>query len=789
MLLNTYKGVIESLIPVYDRDDFTDTFDMMTQGEDGPTRLQIKMELHRLMAPCHQIVDLRGRVNGDCRPYELHGLRHWLDDVALNTYHQGIKAFSGQFRVGLYEALTNTHNNFRVMHQQEKQQQQALQQADDTPMLSRDTQHDVPLLRFGHYLTRHENRLHISTPVNLELPDGHVVNAITADLSFSGAKFKVPSAFAYHLGMIVHARFPNMADVLNTPHLMQGLAYRVLAIDESHEHDSYKWLRLKIVGDSSVIKSAIEDYLDRTQNRARQDHEDKVIQVRTRGYEHCYLKHSSAMPLFFSGTTLKYSLLTPHNRHVWDDWHDERNQPVINQLLSEARLTSLGKAGLKQSSTLLYSFSHCHNGNTYFYSAALPEMNREQRQLFWHVGAQRASWRVYRLTLQPISQDNLDALKDIAPEMIGPLSALTHVGLLQDLSNCEAQHDYRLIFKPKMPASALHPFRHLRDPVASAKAVYFDPKPQRCEDRFLFQTPVHIHTEDGVNLPGKSVDFSSRGLNIALSSPLSLKRHDTITISFPRLQQMDKRAPLEQIPYRVVRISPDYRQIQLITGKGARAEKCEQFLRKLIQHNENKLTRSGESLPRGELLLAMHQMLLGRLNSVPYFAEKNAHKVTIKAIGCNFPVPPLVKLFHQIGEQEGYSLEPIFRDRHKRMLTAPLRPAEIQQPYVHEVYVWVEREGDTVQHVEGRLYDDFADTNARIQFIKQARYHGEFIALRITAVPVLSPMTTLIRRELGELARLTLHRARALEEELSTLMGCGELHDITDEVLIRLEIT
>ncbi|GAL06071.1 hypothetical protein JCM19237_1711 [Photobacterium aphoticum] len=507
------------------------------------------------MAPCHQIVDLRGRVNGDCRPYELNGLRHWLDDVALNTYHQWIAAYGGQFRVGLYEALMNTHNNFRVMHQQQKQQQQAQHQAEEIPTLLRDTQYDAPLLRFGHYLTRHEDRLHISTPVNLELPDGHMVNAITADLSFSGAKFKVPSAFTYQLGMLITARFPKMAEVLHNPQLMDGLAYRVLAIDESGEHDSYKWLRLKIVGDNQIIKAAIEEYLERTQNKARQDHEDKVIQARTRGYEHCYLKHSSAMPLFFTGTTLKYSLLTPHNRHLWDDWHDERNQPVINHLLSAARLASLGKAGLKQSSTLLYSFNHQHNGKTYFYSAALPEMNREQRQLFWHIGAQRDSWRVYRLTLQPISAENLEVLKDIAPEMIGPLSALTHVGLLQDLSNADAQHDYRLIFKPQLPASALQAFRHPRDPVATAKAVYFDPKPQRCEDRFLFQTPVQVSTAQGISIMGKSVDFSSRGLNIALSSPLALKRDDVLSISFPRLQQMDKRAPLENVPYRVIRIS------------------------------------------------------------------------------------------------------------------------------------------------------------------------------------------------------------------------------------------
>lgn len=49
-------------------------------------------------------------------------------------------------------------------------------------------------------------------------------------------------------------------------------------------------------------------------------------------------------------------------------------------------------------------------------------------------------------------------------------------------------------------------------------------------------------------------------------------------------------------------------------------------------------------------------------------------------------------------------------------------------------------------------------------------------------------MTALIGEELGQLARLTMHRARALEVEFTSLIGSGEMFDITDEVLVRLEI-
>ncbi|NVP01377.1 hypothetical protein HWA77_14280 [Photobacterium damselae subsp. damselae] len=61
--------------------------------------------------------------------------------------------------------------------------------------------------------------------------------------------------------------------------------------------------------------------------------------------------------------------------------------------------------------------------------------------------------------------------------------------------------------------------------------------------------------------------------------------------------------------------------------------------------------------------------------------------------------------------------------------------------------------------------------------------------LRITAAPIFDSMTLLTQQKLSELARLTLHRARGLENEFSALVGCGEIFDITDEVLVRLAIS
>ena len=415
-------------------------------------------------------------------------------------------------------------------------------------------------------------------------------------------------------------------------------------------------------------------------------------------------------------------------------------------------------------------------------------MSIEERHLFWHVGATRKSWQVTRLTVHPISEEDLKRLQDIAPEMFDQLSKLTHIGILQDITNEQAQQDYRLPVKPKLPGKALQAFRHVRNPVSTAKAIYFDPKPQRSESRFKFQTPIELHHPDFPAVTGITLDFSIRGLNLDLSQPLPIKRGDEVTIKFVDLLKLDKNAPLSHVPYKVVRVSPDFSNIQLTTGSGDCALKGEQFLRRLIQHNESKFKLLEEILPTGELLLAMHQMLLTRLNCIPYFTEKLDHKIKVKAIGCNFPIPALPKLFNQVAGGQDYSLEPIFKNRLKRMLAETMRPVEIRKPYVHELYLWIEKKGNTITRLDSKLTEEFGTIDERINFIKGAKAKGVFMALRVTAVPVLNPMTALTGIELGELARMALHRARALEVEFNSLIGCGEIYDITDEVLVRLEI-
>ncbi|MCD9522115.1 PilZ domain-containing protein [Photobacterium carnosum] len=781
MHLDDYKPLIEQLLPIYNQPDFEAVFQLLTQHESGPIRLQIKMEINRLMTPCNRIIDLRGRVKGQCRQYTFKGLNHWLDDVAINIYHHRKAIFADQYCYGLYEELINTHNNFRILHQQQK-----ISPSNTTPTDTQYSLFQAQLIRFGYYLNREEKRLSIATQIALTLANEQQILATTVDLSLSGARCKVPTAFDYQLGQTITASFPQLAQQYQDARLNQSHYYRILAIDDIQENDSIKWLRLLALTDNTALQAIIKH--DQHQSLSLKNHDDKIIQLRTQGYEHCYLKHTITMPLFFAGENLKYSLLTDHNQHQWQYWHDERNQPVINHLLSATRIKNLELSGISHTSTLIYSFFHEHQGQRYFYSAALPEMTRQQRLLFWQIGAKRDSWRVMRLTIYPLTQNDTQTLAQLTPEMMPYCQDLSHIGTLQDLTHAEVQPDYLCGMPSTLSAQELNQFRHPRNPISQAEAIHFDPKPLRSESRFNYKTSIVLQ-QNQHRISGYLIDFSSRGLNIHLDQPLRCKQGDIVLIEFTQLARSTKNDILKKMPYQIIRTSPNGKNIQLITIENEDGLLGGQFLRTLIEFNLEKLALCKEPQPSPAMLLTMHQMLLTRLHSLPYFAEKVDHKIKIKAVGSNFPLSPLANILHQLSDNDRLDLDIIFKQRVKEMLANPMRPRDKpQSPFIHELYLAVEYHDNQIHKIETKLRGDFEDLATQRVYIQQARQQGELFALRITALPLLNPLTILISQKLSKLARLSLHRARALEIEFTSLMGCGEIFDITDEVLIRLEI-
>ncbi len=773
-------SLAERLIPVYHSADFEKLLDQLIEGQPPSAKLLVKIELNRVMSPCTKGIDLRGRVQGDCREYELEGRKHWLDDVAFNTYHKSVKKFGG-YTEGVWESLNNTRNNFRVMKQRGQW----------TPGNDiRKGDFAVEPIKLGYDLKRLENRLKLATQVKIHLPShDHLVHGLSVDLSSSGAKFKVPAAFNYKLGDTIWVQFSEISKSSEVEGINKPIEYRILGVDDSYDNDAIKFLRTLKLSKTNIIEQVIEESLKNNAQKLRHDNQDKIIRARTRAYEHCYLKHTCNLPLFFSGNQLKLALLTENNHPIWQYWHDERNQQSLGSLFNQSRMEMLTKPGIRGGNNVLYAFKHEYQEKSFFFSMMMPEATSEQRKLFWHIGARKNSWKAFRLSVFELSEQERKELAKHSTELANQSDALTHCGVLQEVSDFSCAKDYLLVEKPQRPASELNAFRHPRKVMGSPAGIYIDARSRRKEQRYSFKTPVNIKQNDILLSKGATLDLSKRGLSLFVETSVNLKTGDMVNIDYPELKLYDKTLPLDSVPYQVIRISPEGKHLQLMIDENARTIKNIAFFNSIIENNQDKLKPKEEFLPSADLLEGLHNILLDKIVSAPVFVERSGTNLKPRAIGVNYPLPPHLALLAKLGQEGQISLEPIFKGHTNTLLASPMKHIDGAEPQFNEVYISAIKFGSRIQALETHLLSDFANTKERILFIRKAQLMGEIYVLRICGAPIFDPLTTLLRKDLDELSQISMHQAKSLEKEMSALTGYSEIIDITEEVLIRLELT
>ena len=772
-------SIAERLIPTYHTGEFEHLLSQLTDGEPPSLKILVKMELKRLMSPCYRSIDLRGRVKGECREYELDGISHWLDDVAFNIYHKNVRKFSG-YTEGVFDSLSNTRNSFKVMNQRGKPQGHDL--------ANTSINFNAEPIVLGYDLKRKENRLKLSTQIEIHLVNDQLVHGVTVDISTSGGKLKVPAAFNYKLGAVISIFFTEIARNCKIIDIDKAIQYRIVGIDESYENDSVRFLRVIKLDDSNVIDEIITQFLHTNSQKARHDNQDKFIRARSRGYEHNYLKHTCNLPVFFSGNELKLVLMTENNQPIWQYWNDERNQLTLSNLFSLERMEQLTKPGVRGSNNVIYSFKHQQGEKERFFSMMMPEATRELRQLFWHVGAKKESWKVFRLSVFELSEYEREHLFNLPQESLDLTKDLTHFGVLQEISDKSSGKDYLFTEKPRLAASSLNRFCHKRNFTATPISLYFDAQSRRKEPRYQFRSPL-IMSVNGQQASGVTLDISRRGLYIALSTPIELKAGEECEVNFSELQLYDPSLPLGRVPYKVIRISPGGKRVQLVMDDNRQNRKTMAFFGRLIEHNQSKLVAKPEMLPSQDLLESLHNVLLDKMVSTPLFIEKKGANLKPKVIGVNYPLSPHLMLFAKLGQNNKFSLESIYKGRTTTLLAAPMKRVEGAISQHQELYISALKFGTRIQALETRLASDFESTQERIEFIKKTQIMGDFYALRICATPVFDPITALLRKDLEDLSNISMHQARTLEKEICTIVGYSEYIDITEEVLIRLELT
>ncbi|CAH0525025.1 PilZ domain-containing protein [Vibrio hippocampi] len=768
-------SLVERLIPTYSSEDFDLVFNQIMAAESSSAKLLVKMELNRLMAPCQKRVDLRGRVTTTCFEYQLNGLTHWLDDRAFDNYHKLVNKY-GDYTEGVWEFLLNKQLLNQVAHHESSKE-----------LTDPKSPYAADPINLGYDLKRKENRLKLESQVSLEFDNGDIIAGVSVDLSNSGAKIKVPGTFDYDLGQVVKVRFEALASKSDIAELLQPIEYRILGVDGLHGVSPVKYLRTLRLTQTNAIERLLESLLDTDSKKVRHDNQDRITRARTRGFEHTYLKHACNLPLFFSGNELKVALLTENNYDLWNYWHDERHQQTLSALFSPERMEMLVKTGIKGCSNVLYTFTHAHKGMTLFYSMMMPEADREERQLFWHVGARRETWKAFRLSVFELSNaDSIDISTNYS-KLVDHPEKLTHFGILQEITDFTSASDYLFTEKPRLPATSLNRFRHPRQIGSQIRGLYFDAQSRRKEPRYEFSSPLMITTGEH-SLKGKTLDLSKRGLSIELESPIPVHTDADVVIDYLELKRYNPKLPLNQVPYKVVRLSENRKVVHLAMLESGQTVKTVAFFNSIIESNLDKLSVKLELLPTPELLESFHNVLLAKMVSTPIYIDRRGTSVKCRTVGVNYPLPGYLQFLEKLGHGEKFALEPIFKGRSNTLIADPIRRRPGAKASYQELYIGVLKLGERIQSVHTKLRGDFETTQGRIKFIKNALNMGELYILRISTSPVFDALTMLMKKDINELLSISMSHARNLENEMSAICGYCEVVDITEEVLVRLEI-
>ena len=91
----------------------------------------------------------------------------------------------------------------------------------------------------------------------------------------------------------------------------------------------------------------------------------------------------------------------------------------------------------------------------------------------------------------------------------------------------------------------------------------------------------------------------------------------------------------------------------------------------------------------------------------PPFRRKKRQKPAPENYRSKSPFKSYVEVLAQLGEEQKFSLGPIYKGRANSLLAQPMKPVSNPNPQFNELYITIAKFGNRIQNVESKLREDF----------------------------------------------------------------------------------
>ncbi|WP_114326648.1 PilZ domain-containing protein [Candidatus Colwellia aromaticivorans] len=797
-----YQDIIDSFRGKVNKAGFDTKFALSTNHLAKTETFILKMELKRLAAACTRSIDLRGLVDGVCKLFEYNGQSHFLDDVAIRVFEDNVAEY-GDYTFGVYDAVKNTENNFRVIYQNE-QAGNIRTSADSLKKMQEKLQYPASLYQFDDYDDRFEERMNFAIAIIVILENKQELKATSSDISMTGCKFRLTNERPLKIGQIVEIQFSGLEQEFQFS-TTDVFPFEVRNIHRDGNTQLIGCQRIQ-VSEKDILKQFLSGYIQGNKRRYKINLENTITALQARSFEQYLLPKLTELPVFIekneSGLVPRYALTTNNNQAIYQYWQDETGNSTLSLLLNEKRLERLQKT--TDNSLLVYSFIHQTQGKSFFYSMDTEQLLAESgfSSFFLTFAANQKTFSITELSCVKVDQNhahsaftlaNTHSLKEqyinLPPsdEVITSLALIPFISVVNDITHPSLVAHYQQISSGKISSANLKKYGHRR----LTKPIIVDElgvsyKNQRQELRFIYDTPVIIECEK-THWQGNSHDFSVSGLKVELDNPAMLAKGDVVYLTFPKLQKITSAFDLKQLSYEVVRINKKKTILNLRVHVKSHKHIGRAFFKLLISKNRHKLTPDEYAMLTPGLADALRTSYAKNMNVPALLVQASGSRYKIEAIASNNDSSELFKQMRRLSDRENYyNLYPLLTKlQSSGLLEQHLKTLLMGDESIAELlYIAVDiNEFKVDKSVQVTLDSELSTPELKRLFIKKSLKRGQFYCLKLMITRTNEPDMEYLNAELSYISSYALHRGKKLEQDIWSVVGMIQCFDITKEAL------
>ncbi|GMQ88913.1 MAG: PilZ domain-containing protein [Gammaproteobacteria bacterium] len=796
-----------------------------------------RMEESRLTRPCFQTIDMRGRVAGECRHYAFNDRVHYLDDISFQMFEQGLRDNNGVYTVGTFEAIVGGAHTLqaketaRVEAEQrrdeieqrrlERARAAALERAGDGQREDI-SERDLPgalvdnpdVLQLGYFRKRTHPRLKYACAVVLER--GNIKSsATTRDISVCGVQVLVKGLTTLQPDQDVMVSWPGLEDEAGKVRVTR-IPYQVVRSEERGTETVVCLRRLDLEkpdGFTGLLEALIERY----QNRYKLDVDDEYQSILSWYYERCYAQSATQIPFFVEqgkdGLCTQAVAMSEGNSHLARFFCTDADNYNFTPLCLPQRLQRLEQSqsfvmamfrrrGEQDQCMRIHSAADFEQASP----AAFQEILRytlEQSEhciVKVHVSSVPAA-AVSDRKVDEASQRLQYKSEAQMGELRERLKKLHYVGYVVDVTQdfqalkvdsgvqgsglaawvgteCRSLEDGKVKEKVSLSDQQLRP-----------ELIRFGYVERRREDRYLAETKIDVRIGNSA-FEGMSKDISTRGMRIQLQKHVDIKKGATVKIGLVSLQQKKSATNLMDIPYRVVHTlgGDEGTVLMLERVLGGKREGLKEFFVELITKNQHKLGVDIGDIWGATASRIYEALLAANTPTIPFFLARNSEGgAHLQFVGVPETGSPLASYFAGAGGVDFRCLNEsrvvsALYDAVQILLRQSRNTGDNPTPFELEMYLYKELDeltGETFIHAATEL--DFATDARREAFLMKLTEYTDWRCIKIVSTFTRPLDEKALDKMIDSVRSQSKHRAIKLSDLAHSLVGYGEMIDVTDE--------